>query len=168
MGESGVPALKAGQASWQRPHSVQASPSSNCFHVKSLSLLAKIGSPSAVSAVGANAPIGRSSLEKKVFSGPVSVCSKVPVGRVMSVSATVSRWKVQMPKCQLVSAVSDAPIASQSCASSHPAGDQAAQSGRSAANLRDSVVNPVRTMMTISDNVQVNPESSVKRSGFWT
>ena len=37
-GDSGAPAVRAGQTSWQRPHLVQASRSSSSFQVKSLDL----------------------------------------------------------------------------------------------------------------------------------
>ena len=35
LGDSGFPVFQAGQASWQRPHSVQVRVSSSCFQLRS-------------------------------------------------------------------------------------------------------------------------------------
>ena len=84
-GSSGLPVAWAGQTLVQRPHIVQASVSSSCFHVKSSTTEAPnvSSSVSARLGIGFIAPLGRSPLRSRryMFSGDVNMCRSIVSGR---------------------------------------------------------------------------------------
>ncbi len=75
LGESAVPARYAGHAAWQRPHSTQAAKSRRRFHENSSSVLTPSDSASSMFSIFRISPRGVS-LEKKMFSGVVSMWTK--------------------------------------------------------------------------------------------
>ena len=72
LGERGLPLAKAGQASWQRPHSMQAKASRLSFQVKSGSFSMPKTSDFSRSR-GASSPLGVER-RKKTLSGPANMC----------------------------------------------------------------------------------------------
>ena len=66
LGLSGLPVFQAGQASWQRPHSVQVKPSSRSFQPRSWSVLSPNVASSASRSSFGSSPRG-ASLRKQMF-----------------------------------------------------------------------------------------------------
>jgi hypothetical protein len=60
LGLSGLPVAKAGQASWQRPHSVQVKPSRTSFQPRSWSVLSPNVASSASRSIAGSSPRGAS------------------------------------------------------------------------------------------------------------
>jgi len=82
-GSSGLPVAWAGHTEVQRPHMVQASVSSNCFHVKSSTTLApKLSRLVSVRfGIAFMAPFGRSLSFRYMFSGEVNMWRSIVTGR---------------------------------------------------------------------------------------
>ena len=83
-GSSGLPVAWAGHTDVQRPHIVQASVSSSCFHVKSSTVEApKLSSSVSIRfGIGFMAPFGRSRSRRYMFSGDVNMCRSIVTGRI--------------------------------------------------------------------------------------
>ena len=83
-GSSGLPVACAGHTLVQRPHIVQASVSSNCFHVKS----STTDAPNVSSEVSVRlgiafiAPFGRSRSRRYMLSGDVNMCRSIVMGSI--------------------------------------------------------------------------------------
>ena len=59
LGLSGLPVSHAGQASWQRPHSVHVKPSSRSFHDRSAMVLTPNVASSASRSIAGSCPAAR-------------------------------------------------------------------------------------------------------------
>ena len=79
-----MPVAWAGHTDVQRPQTVQASVSSNCFHVKSSMVEAPKLSSSVSMRLGRGfiAPFGRSRSRRYMFMGEVNMCRSFVVGRI--------------------------------------------------------------------------------------
>ena len=66
LGLSGLPVFQAGQASWQRPHSVQVNPSSRSFQPRSWSVLSPNVAVSSSRSIFGSSPRG-ASLRNQMF-----------------------------------------------------------------------------------------------------
>jgi hypothetical protein len=97
LGLSALPDMVAGHASWQRPHSTQASKSSRRFQENSSNFEMPRLSASSMFSILAMAPRGPS-LEKKMLSGVVSRCMKYVRGRSAMNTNTTAAWKSQVPR----------------------------------------------------------------------
>ena len=72
LGLSGLPVFQAGQACWQRPHSVQVKPSSRSFQPRSWSVLSPNVASSSSRSIRGSSPRG-ASLRKKMFGNAVAM-----------------------------------------------------------------------------------------------
>ena len=83
-GSSGLPVACAGHTLVQRPHIVQASVSSSCFHVKSSTTEAPKDSSEVSVRFGIAfiAPFGRSRSRRYMFSGDVNMWRSIVIGRI--------------------------------------------------------------------------------------
>ena len=111
-GSSGLPVAWAGHTDVQRPHIVQASVSSSCFHVKSSTTDAPNDS-SAVSVrlgIGFIAPLGRSRSRRYMFSGDVNMCRSIVIGRITRKTKNATTWVTHMIWCQRVERVERQPV----------------------------------------------------------
>ena len=101
-GSSGLPVAWAGHTRVQRPHIVQASVSSSCFHVKSSTTDApKVSSDVSVRlGIGFMAPLGRSRSFRYMFSGDVNMCRSMVMGRITRNAKNASTWAIHMTWCQ--------------------------------------------------------------------
>ena len=83
LGSSGLPVACAGQTEVQRPHIVQASVSSSCFHVKSSITEAPNVSSSVSMRFGRGfiAPLGLSLSLRYILSGDVKMCLNIVIGK---------------------------------------------------------------------------------------
>src|SRR4029077_14071989 len=93
FGDSALPVLYAGHASWHRPHSVHDIVSSICFHVMSLALAA----PKRTSASGASKLTGsrrpRARVRpKKTLMAATRMCRCFEYGRQARDDRRMSRW----------------------------------------------------------------------------
>ncbi len=81
-GSSGLPVACAGHTLVHRPHIVQASVSSNCFHVKSSTTEApNVSSDVSVRfGIAFIAPFGRSRSRRYMLSGDVNMCRSIVIG----------------------------------------------------------------------------------------
>ncbi len=102
-GSSGLPVACAGHTLVQRPHIVQASVSSSCFHVKSSTTEAPNVS-SSVSirlGIGFMAPLGRSFGLRYMFSGDVNMWRSIVPGQDHEEHArTTARGAIHSDWCQ--------------------------------------------------------------------
>ncbi len=80
LGFSGFPVLYAGQASWQRPHSVQVKPSSRSFQPRSWSVRSPNWGSSASRSIMGSSPRG-ASLRNQMFGKAVAMCRCLLNGR---------------------------------------------------------------------------------------
>ncbi len=101
-GSSGLPVAWAGQTEVQRPHMVQASVSSSCFQVISLTVEAPKDSSSVSIRLGSGfmAPLGRSRSRRYMFSGEVNMWRSIVTGRITRKAMKQTTWKIQMAWCQ--------------------------------------------------------------------
>ena len=101
-GSSGLPVACAGHTEVQRPHMVQASVSSSCFQVKSLTVAAPKVSSSVSMRLGRAfmAPFGRSRSRRYMFSGDVNMCRSIVIGRITRNTTNESTWAIHQPWCQ--------------------------------------------------------------------
>ena len=72
LGLSGLPVFQAGQASWQRPHSVQVKPSSRSFQPRSWSVRSPNDASSSSRSSAGSSPRG-ASLRKQMFGKAVAM-----------------------------------------------------------------------------------------------
>ena len=95
-GSSGLPVAWAGQTLVQRPHIVQASVSSSCFHVKSSTVEAPKDSSSVSMrfGIGFIAPLGRSRSLRYMFSGDVNMWRIIVTGRMARKVTNVRTWTI--------------------------------------------------------------------------
>ena len=113
-GSSGLPVACAGHTLVQRPHIVQASVSSSCFHVKSSTTDAPNDS-SSVSirfGIGFIAPFGRSWSRRYMLSGDVNMWRSIVVGRITRKAMNDSTWPTHQTRCQSCRVATDAPSTS--------------------------------------------------------
>ena len=98
-GSSGLPVAWAGQTLVQRPHIVQASVSSSCFHVKSSTTEAPnvSSSVSARLGIGFIAPLGRFLSFRYMFSGDVNMCRSIVIGRMARKAMNATTWATHQP-----------------------------------------------------------------------
>ena len=83
-GSSGLPVVLAGHTDVHRPHTVQASVSSSCFHVNSATMEAPTVSMSSASirfGISRIAPTGRVFGERYMLAGEVIMCRSLVLGR---------------------------------------------------------------------------------------
>ena len=92
----------------QRPHIVQASVSSSCFHVKSSTTEApNVSSDVSVRlGIGFIAPFGRSLSFRYMFSGDVNMWRSIVIGRIARNTTKPTTWVIHIAWCQLVSVLS--------------------------------------------------------------
>src|SRR5579863_3615164 len=85
-GSSGLPVACAGQTLVHRPHTVQASVSSSCFHVKSLTTLAPKLSMDVSARLGSGfiAPLGRSRSERYMLIGDMNMWRSLVIGKIIT------------------------------------------------------------------------------------
>ena len=83
-GSSGLPVACAGHTDVQRPHTVHASVSKSCFHVKSSIFTAPNDSRSVSMrfGIGFIAPLGRSRSRRYMFIGDVNMWRSFVIGRI--------------------------------------------------------------------------------------
>ena len=95
-GSSGLPVAWAGHTLVQRPHIVQASVSSSCFHVKSSTTDAPNVSSSVSARLGSGfiAPFGRSWARRYMFSGDVNMCRSIVNGRMTRKATKATTWAI--------------------------------------------------------------------------
>ena len=103
-GSSGLPVACAGQTEVQRPHMVQASVSSSCFHEKSSTTeapnVSRSVSPSTRLGIGRMAPLGRSRWRRYMFSGDVNMWRSMVVGRITRNAMKATTWATHHAWCQ--------------------------------------------------------------------
>ena len=101
-GSSGLPVAWAGHTLVQRPHIVQASVSSSCFHVKSSTTEAPnvSSSVSARFGIGFIAPLGRSRSRRYMFSGDVNMWRSIVIGRMARKATNATTWPIHHHWCQ--------------------------------------------------------------------
>ena len=103
-GSRGLPVACAGHTEVQRPHIVQASVSSSCFHEKSsITEAPKVSSsvsPSTRLGMGRMAPLGRSRWLRYMFSGDVNMWRSIVVGRITRKAAKAITWATHHTWCQ--------------------------------------------------------------------
>jgi hypothetical protein len=101
-GSSGLPVAWAGHTDVQRPHIVQASVSSSCFHVKSSTTEAPKVSSSVSMRLGMGriAPFGRLRGFRYMFSGDVNMCRSMVTGRMIKKAKNDTTCTTQMTWCQ--------------------------------------------------------------------
>ena len=80
LGLSGLPVFQAGQASWQRPHSVHVNPSSRSFQLRSATVRMPNVASSASRSIAGSSPRGRS-LRSAMFGIAVAMWRCLPNGR---------------------------------------------------------------------------------------
>ena len=92
----------AGQTLVQRPHIVQASVSSSCFHVKSSTTDAPnvSSSVSARFGIGFIAPFGRVLSLRYMFSGDVNMWRSIVIGRIARKAMNATTWSIHIQLCQ--------------------------------------------------------------------
>ena len=95
-GSSGLPVAWAGHTLVQRPHIVQASVSSSCFHVKSSTTDAPNVSNSVSARLGSGfiAPFGRSWSRRYMFSGDVNMWRSIVSGRITRKAMKDTTWAI--------------------------------------------------------------------------
>ncbi len=98
-GSSGLPVAWAGHTLVQRPHIVQASVSSSCFHVKSSTTEAPnvSSSVSARFGIGFIAPLGRVLSLRYMFSGDVNMWRSIVIGRIARKAMNATTWSDPHP-----------------------------------------------------------------------
>ena len=103
-GSRGLPVAWAGHTDVQRPHMVQASVSSSCFHEKSSTTAApnvsSSVSPFTRSGMGRMAPLGRSRWCRYMFSGDVNMWRSIVVGRITRKAMKAITWAAHHAWCQ--------------------------------------------------------------------
>src|SRR6185369_15240740 len=97
-GLRGLPVARAGQASWQRPHSVQVKESSRSFQLKSVTLATPKRLPGRNSSLGW--VLGRSRLRKKQLGMAVSTCICLLAGRKQRKASSTTAWSHQQYKAK--------------------------------------------------------------------
>ena len=92
----------AGQTEVQRPHMVQASVSSSCFQVISLTVEAPKDSSSVSIRLGSGfmAPLGRSRSRRYMFRGEVNMWRSMVTGRMTRKAMKQTTWTTHMAWCQ--------------------------------------------------------------------
>ena len=100
-GSSGLPVAWAGQTEVQRPHMVQASVSSSCFQVISLTVEAPKDSSSVSMRLGRGfmAPLGRSRSRRYMFIGEVNMWRSMVTGRMARKAMKHRTWSTQTAWC---------------------------------------------------------------------
>ena len=95
----------AGHTLVQRPHIVQASVSSSCFHVKSSTTDAPnvSSSVSARLGIGFIAPFGRDLSRRYMFSGDVNMCRSIVSGRMARKAMKATTWAIHHHWCHVSS-----------------------------------------------------------------
>ena len=101
-GSSGLPVAWAGHTDVHRPHIVQASVSSSCFHVKSSTVAAPNVSSSVSMRLGIAfmAPLGRSRSRRYMLSGDVNMWRSIVTGRITRNTKKLTTWATHQPWCQ--------------------------------------------------------------------
>ena len=101
-GSSGLPVAWAGHTDVHRPHIVQASVSSSCFHVKSSTVAApKVSSSVSIRlGIGFIAPLGRSRSLRYMFSGDVNMWRSIVTGRITTKAMNDTTWAIHIVTCQ--------------------------------------------------------------------
>src|SRR3954468_19400413 len=101
-GSSGLPVACAGHTDVQRPHTVHASVSKSCFHVKSSTVEAPNVSSSVSIRLGIGfiAPLGRSRSRRYMLSGDVNMCRNMVVGRMARKTTNEDTWSTHIHWCQ--------------------------------------------------------------------
>src|SRR3954470_17585354 len=101
-GSSGLPVACAGHTDVQRPHTVQASVSSSCFHVKSSITLAPKDSRLVSVKFGSGfiAPLGRSRSDRYMFTGDVNMWRSFVVGISTRNATNAVACSIQNVWCQ--------------------------------------------------------------------
>ncbi len=114
-GSSGLPVAWAGQTLVHRPHIVQASVSSSCFHVKSSTTEAPnvSSSVSARLGIGFIAPFGRSWWRWYMFSGDVNMCRSIVIGRIARNVMNATTCPTHHQRCHVCSVDTDQPSTSR-------------------------------------------------------
>src|SRR5438552_14844821 len=100
-GSRGLPVACAGHTDVQRPHTVHASVSNSCFHVKSSILTAPNDSRSVSMrfGIGFIAPFGRSRSRRYMFIGDVNMWRNFVIGRIARNPRNERTWRVQSHRC---------------------------------------------------------------------
>jgi len=136
-GSSGLPVACAGHRLVQRPHIVQASVSSSCFHVKSsITEAPKLSSSVSIRlGMGFMAPLGRSRSRRYMFSGLVNMWRSMVIGRITRNVMNASTCSSQKSRCQSDSDAADMP--STRPESGQPMKLNLSKSGRPARAMRN-------------------------------
>src|SRR5687768_5429133 len=126
-GSSGLPVALAGHTDVQRPHTVQASVSSSCFHVKSsITEAPKLSSSVSIRlGMGFMAPLGRSRSKRYMFSGDVNMWRSLVIGRMTRNATNAKKCAAQNTWCT----VSRFDMPSNNDDSGHPTTDHFSKSG---------------------------------------
>ena len=108
-GSSGFPVACAGHTEVQRPHTVHASVSSNCFQVKSSIFTApKLSSSVSMRfGIGFIAPLGRSRSFMYMFMGDVNMWRSLVVGRIAKNKRNATTWIPHSHWCVFCSVFTD-------------------------------------------------------------
>src|SRR3954468_4503033 len=108
-GSSGLPVACAGHTDVQRPHTVHASVSKSCFHVKSSTVEAPNVSSSVSIRLGIGfiAPLGRSDALRYMFIGDVIMWRSLVVGRTTRNATKAAKCTIHTDRCAFSSAPTD-------------------------------------------------------------
>ncbi len=156
-GLSGNPTVRAGQASWQRPHFVQASRLSMSFHEKS-AIVANPAAPLPSSSAGRRRSAIRSRTAKEPTTARICLVLYQGIAPVKASASTPCSHQLAPRIAAAVSGVM--PEAAKPSARAWPTGDQAAQAGWSISKRTPSCTKPV---ISIAKSTQRKAQSSIRQ-----